>query len=125
MPLPFPQNNTCDIYRFGAASPPAAPSVAGVACLLLASYERREEAGEGDVNNVHFTHVMLVDVSVDIRDAMNNFASGATADTIYVPDKNGTPFLVICVERLGRGTLQDRKRVYLDRKRPTWPTDNL
>ena len=121
MPLPFPQNNTCDIYRTGIM-PPAAPSVAGVACQLTASYERRTEAGEGDAAGIRFSHTLLVEVSVDIRDAMNNFAAGGTADTIYVPDKNGTPFFVICVERLGRGTLQDRKRVYLDRSRPTWPT---
>ena len=124
MPLSFTPNNTCDIYRTGT-SPPAAPAVAGVACWLDASYDRRSETGEGDTNNLRFTHLMIVDVSVDIRDAMNNFVAGSTADTVYVPDKNGTPFVVVFVERLGRGSPADRKRVYLNRRLPTWPTDNL
>lgn len=124
MPLPFPQNNTCDIYRFGV-TPPAAPTVAGVPCLLLPGYERRAETGEGDAASLRFTHTMLVEVSVDVRDAMGNFTVGANPDTLYVPDKTGTPFLIVFVERLGLGTPLDRKRVYLDRKKPTWPTDNL
>lgn len=124
MPLPFFPNNTCDIYHSGV-SPPAAPSVAGVACLLIPGFDRRTETGEGDAATLRFTHTMLVDLLIDIRDAFNNFGVGATADTIYVPDKNGTPFLVVFVERLGRGTAHDYKQVYLDRKRPTWPTDNL
>jgi hypothetical protein len=42
-----------------------------------------------------------------------------------VPDSTGTAFLVKFVERVGYGTPNDHKRVYLDRAGPTWPTNNL
>jgi hypothetical protein len=44
---------------------------------------------------------------------------------VYLPDKNGTAFRVMFVERVNRGLASDHKRVYLDRLLPTWPTNDL
>jgi hypothetical protein len=49
-------------------------------------------------------------------------------DIVYAPNKNGTPFYVVFVERVGKGTPFDHKRVYLQRCAGTvvpWPTSNL
>jgi hypothetical protein len=126
MGLPVPANTTCDIYR-GGTGPPAAPAVAGVACYLSVDYERRMETGESMSTTLRYTHVMLVDVSVDIRDGMSNYSNtSGNCDLVYVPDKNGTKFQVNFVERHNRGNLQvDHKRVFLDRALPTWPTNNI
>jgi hypothetical protein len=105
--------------------PPAAPSVAAVPCCLTASYHKALEKGEGDGATLRFTHVLLVNVSVDIRDNYNLGGVGFFADSVYVPDQNGTRFTVIFVERKLRGTAADHKKVYLARKVPTYPTTNL
>jgi hypothetical protein len=42
-----------------------------------------------------------------------------------VPDQNGTPFYVIFIEMVNKGTANVVKRVYLDRRAPTWPTNNI
>jgi hypothetical protein len=124
MALPVSANTTCDIYRAGRA-PPAAPDVAGVKCFLSADYSRRMETGEGDPSSYHYTHTMLVDSGTDVRDALANFTQPGVGDSVYVPDQTGTPFVVRCVERCGRGTGMDLKKVYLDRRLPSWPTNNL
>jgi hypothetical protein len=49
-------------------------------------------------------------------------------DIAYNPNKNGTPFYVVFVERVGKGTPIDHKRVYLQRgPGPVvpWPTNDL
>jgi hypothetical protein len=125
MSLPLPGNTSCDVYRFGNA-PPASPDVAGVAGQLSADYERRMETGESEVAAVRYTHVLLVDLQADLRSGTGSaYTAPLNGDTVYVPDKNGTPFRVVFVERKGRGTAFDHKRVYLDRRAPTWPTSNL
>ena len=124
MPLPFAANTTCDIYRSGN-SPPAAPDVAAVACHLKACYSAGLERGEGDGVDKKFTHVLLVDYPTDIRDDWDNETVGNNADTVYVPDKNGVSFRVIFVEFWMPGTPLRHKRVYLARKLPTWPTNQL
>jgi hypothetical protein len=118
--LPIPANTTCDIYRAGRA-PPDAPDLQGVPIYLKPDYSRRMESGEGDTVAYHFTHIGLVDTSVDIRDSFNLGPSGIN-DTCYVPDRNGTPFGVRFVE-----TTDKCKRVYLDRGQPRlgWPSNNL
>jgi hypothetical protein len=125
--LPIAANTTCDIYRSGN-SPPAAPDVAGVAIYLTGNYERRMETGEGEtVSAWRYTHVAAIPDATDVRDGTTAFFNNAPAfqDTIYVPDKNGTAFIVRWVERKNRGSALAHKRVYLDRKAPTWPTSNL
>lgn len=123
--LPLPPNTTCDIYRAGSA-PPAAPSVAGVPCHLTSAFARGLETGEGDARATYrFSHILLVDVSVDIRDDFDTGTIGANFDTVYIPDKNGTAFRVRFVERRLRGTDKDHKKVYLARETPSWPTTDL
>ena len=126
MTMPVAPNTTCDIYRNGN-NPPAAPNVAAVACHLRPDWRAGQEHGDRATLPVGFcwTHVLLVDVSVDIRDAYAGALAFMQQDSIYVPDKNGTGFKVVFVERVFRGQTQDHKRVYLDRAVPTWPTNEL
>jgi hypothetical protein len=124
MSLPIPTNTTCDVYRSGN-NPPAAPDVAAVPCRLEGSYARRMGRGEGMVAGYRFTHVMLVDPAADIRDALADYNVGANADTVYVPDRNGTPFRVVFVEVRQRGHAAAVRKVYLDRGTPHWPTNEL
>src|SRR5262245_7786496 len=118
---PFPTNTTCDIYRTGTG-PPATPAVAAVPCLLPANYQKRSEGGEGDATALRYTHTLEVPYDTDVRDSLSNFTAGGTADTVYVPDKNGTGIRVICVQILDHGLPTKRKRVYADRLKPTYPT---
>src|SRR5690242_4039234 len=124
MSLPVAANTTCDIYRVGK-SPPAAPDVPGVPCFLRPDWRAGQDNGDRAAvpNSLTWTHVLLVDVSVDIRDRYLGALGDAPQDSVYVPDQNGTQFFVTFVERIGRGTSLDHKRVYLDRATPTWPTD--
>jgi hypothetical protein len=111
----FPPNTTCDIYRTGNA-PPAAPDVAGVQCYL-------EERGRNIKPTAAFkySHIMHVAKNVDIRDGYN----ATQLDSVYIPDKTGTQYVVILATRTGLGTSVDHKVVYLDRQKPTWPSDNV
>jgi hypothetical protein len=126
MSLPVPPNTTCDIYRVGNA-PPAAPDVAAVACHLRPDWLGGQESGDRAlaVALVTWTHILLVDVAVDIRDAYTGGLAAAEQDSVYIPDKNGTRFKVAFSERVFRGQTQDHKRVYLDRQTPTWPTNEV
>jgi hypothetical protein len=124
MSLPIPANTTCDIYRTGTR-PPASPSVSGVPCYLQSDWRGGNEGGDRAVNALSWTHIMLVDVSVDIRDAYTGQMTSTIQDTVFVPDQTGTAFNVIFVERLQRGTAQEHKRVFLDRQTPSWPTNEL
>jgi len=137
MSLPVTPNTTCDIYRLGAA-PPGPPSVPGVRCHLKGDWRGGQEAGDrlrsdglapptSVSNTFQWTHVALMDASVDIRDAYTGAGNPfAGQDTLFVPDKTGTKFQVVFVERVGRGTAFDYKRVFLDRTpMPGWPTDNV
>lgn len=123
MSLPLPANTTCDIYR-NANSPPAAPDVAAVRAHLRPDFAQGREAGEG-ASDVAWTHVLLVETAVDVRDGWQATGIFLGHDLVWVPDKNGTKFLVAFVERVGRGTPQDHKRVYLKRDTAPWPTNEL
>ncbi len=124
MSLPISTNTTCDIYRTGV-SPPSSPATAGVPCVLQPDWRGGNEAGDREVNTLAWTHVMLVDVSVDIRDAYTGHMTSTLQDTIYVPDQSGTAFNVMFIERVQRGTPQEHLRVFLDRQTPSWPTNEL
>src|SRR5947209_1912406 len=110
-------NTTCDVYR-ATRSPPAAPDVAGVKCYL-------EPRGRSTLTTNNYTHVLRVNVTVDLRDGSGGLNQGTNPDKVYVPDKNGTPFTVILVRRVGRGTNLDHLEALLNRAGPTWPTSNL
>lgn len=123
MALPVQPNTTLDIYR-NANDPPAAPDVAGVSGLLRPAYHAGSEASER-TGGTAWTHVLLVDSSIDIRDGYVNGTPLAGAfDKVYVPDRNGTPFRVIFVELI-RLKLAEHKRVYLQRAALSWPTEHL
>ncbi len=122
MALPMTPNTTCDIYR-STHSPPAAPDVAGVKCFLRASNRH-------SINTLYHTHVLYVDVTVDIRDGYATVVPtqnvGTANDTVFIPDKNSaTTFSVAEVRRVGRGTPLDHKRVYLLRQKVTYPSNDL
>jgi hypothetical protein len=120
MGVPLPANNTCDIYRSGS-SPPSPPATAGAPCCLQCDFRAGQEAGDRQNDTLTWTHIMLIDGSVDIRDGYIGKSTFVEQDTVFVPDQTGTQFTVIFVEHVGSGS----KRVYLDRRAPTWPTDNL
>jgi hypothetical protein len=124
MALPLGANTTCDIYRFGRA-PPLAPDVAGVPCFLVPMFGQAKEHGEGDTPTGKYTHLLLVDVGVDVRDGYALGIFGSSYDSVWVPDKNGTGFRVAFVGRALRGTGQDHKRAYLARKQPAWPSSEV
>jgi hypothetical protein len=119
MALPY-TNTTCDIYRAGNA-PPAAPDVPGVKCAL-------EPMGQSTLTTENYSHVLLVSPTTDIRDDLSStFTAGINADSVYVPNKNGTKFQVILVRRRGRGTALDHKYVLLNRVQGgvNWPTNDV
>jgi hypothetical protein len=121
MPLPIPTNTTCDIYRTGH-SPPAAPDVAGVAIVLQAAPENLKTTwAAGQAPAAVYDYIALMPLSTDIRD---NAGSSTGTDQIYVPNKNGTQFLSIWVERVAHAT-GDYLQVFLIRGTTTFPTDNV
>jgi hypothetical protein len=84
-------------------------------------YRRAAEAGESRGAGDRYDYVLLLDVSVDVRDGYN-VGSVAQADKVYIPDQDGVKFWVRFVERRGRGTPLDHKRAYLCRDAVNWPT---
>jgi|SRR6516165_11565260 hypothetical protein len=116
MALPVATNVTFDIFHNGGG-PSGTPDVAGAAGYLT------PVANVTTLIDGLYSHILLVDLSVDVRDPFN--AGPAVSDNIYIPDKNGTPFSTYLVQRVGQGTRNDHKRCFLLRKQPTWPTNNL
>lgn len=116
MAVPLPPNITFDLFHNGGG-PAGTPDVAGAVGYLFPI---------GNVTtllNALYTHMLLVDLSVDVRDL---FGGGpASTDNVYIPDKTGTPFSVYLVQRVNKGARNDHKRCFLLRKQPTWPTNNL
>lgn len=127
MSLPVPSNTTCDVYHVGSPLPPASPDVAGVSAYLMPDFRSGSEQSEGVTDDaLRWTHVLLVDVDTDIRDAYSFGVIGAGGyDKVYVPDRSGTTFNVVFVERVARGLASDHKRVFLNRGAPTWPTNEV
>jgi hypothetical protein len=124
MTVPY-ANTTCDIYRHGN-TPPSAPDVPGVVCAL-------EPKGQSTLTTPDYTHVLLVSPTTDIRDDFSpgTLTAGPNADTVWIPNKNGTSFTVILVRRKARGTTMDHKQVLLMREKGSgspsvpWPTNDL
>jgi hypothetical protein len=118
--MPIAPNTTCDVYRTGN-TPPAAPDIAGVNCHLMGAFAKGVEAGEGDAaNTMRFTHIMYIERDTDVRDDYTAGVVMTGGDNVYVPDQNGTRFIVSFVNIRG-----DTRVVYLQRQLPTWPTNNL
>ncbi len=110
-------NTTCDIYRNGNI-PPATPDVAGVKVALIprSTNIKPTAAGIGQ-----YSHLMMVPIGTDIRDV----GSVGGPDTVWIPNKTGTPFVVVWVARKGQGTALDCLEALLMRQNPTYPTNNL
>jgi hypothetical protein len=113
-PLPMTFTTTCDIYRVGT-NPPSAPAVSGVKCHLEGRFRNIKTAAT-------YTHIMYVPIDTDIRDG---FGGGTQNDSLYVPDKSGTQFKTVFVERIRWGAGNDYLRVYLTRQIPAFPTNQL
>src|SRR5438034_751114 len=121
MALPIQPNTTCDIYRAGTA-PPAAPAVAGVACFLQPDWRGGQEHGDRGTQLV-WTHLLLVDAGVDIRDAYTGAMTRVNQDAVYIPDKNGTAFTVAFIERVHRNLAErsEERRVGKECRSRWWP----
>src|SRR5262249_35412716 len=118
-PIPTPP---CDIYRAGNG-PPSAPDVAGVPCHL-------GPKGQSTLTTLSYTHLLLVDATVDLRDDLpgGTLSYGPNADRVFLPDPNGTEFRVLLVRPVGRGTGADHKQALLMRVpggAVPWQTDNV
>src|SRR5262245_49635206 len=129
-------NVLIDIWRGVNISnlvPTGSPDVSQVPGLLQPSMEG---TGRGNYAAlIRFTHTVTVPLDTDIRDAYNSVQNALTianADTVVVYDSQDatkkTPFAVMWVEVVGRGTANVVKKAYLDRFQPsTWsgPIDSL
>lgn len=111
MPFPLPFNITCDVYR-ATNAPPAPPDVAGVRGHLQ---ERSQNLKTGAYA---YNYMLAVPLGTDIRNQ-------GTGDFVYVPDKNGTKFTVIWVERVPAGGGNDYRMCYLLRSTTNFPTDQV
>ena len=125
MAVPVAPNTTCDIFRAGVFPPGGSPAVVGVPGFLKGDWRAGQEAGDRNVTELTWTHILLIDAGVDIRDGYTGASSLAQQDTVYIPDHTGTQFKVIFIERVQQGTPHEHKRVYLDRQTPTWPTNAI
>src|SRR5207302_10314995 len=94
---------------------PAAPDQQSIQAHLEAEFEMATQHAHTDAN-FRWTHRLYVQDSEDVRDTWPS----APANKVYIPDKTGTPFLVVFVEVLNRNTPQQYKRVFLKRMAPTW-----
>ena len=115
MPLPIPPNVMFVVLRTGFAPTPARPG------FLDSAYE----AGATGVPWMRYTHVLLADPSVDVRDAFNDFDTPGTPDQIATPDASGTTWDVVFVDRPQRGQAAAVVRIFLCRRLPTYPTQEV
>jgi len=112
---------TCDIFRAGAGSAAAT----NVPCQLVPDFNRGRQHFSGEVNA--YTHYLIIDAAVDIRDGSTGIATNnpANADTVKIPGNgaaSAVSYTVIYVEYHNRGATGEHKRVYLNRGTPSWPT---
>jgi hypothetical protein len=112
---------TCDIYRNNPHAGGATPDVTAVPCQLVSDY------GHGTLQRAtgmkSWTHYLLLDTAVDLRDGYqgNQLWNYPNADTVVIPTGGLTVYAVVFVEIIGRGSIGEHKRAYLDRQTPTWP----
>lgn len=123
MPLPIAANVRFAIYR-ATDPPPADPAATDVPGYLEGAYDEGLEKAES-LPAFRYTHLLLVDGDVDLRDDFRTFGVSDDRDVIYIPDASGTPFEVVFVERPFRGGAIDVRRVFLNRRLPPWPTSDL
>src|SRR5947209_16154191 len=83
MPIPFPTNDTCDIYRFGH-SPPSAPDVPGVAVHVIGRFRNIKA---NFLPQLAYDHILLMPLGTDVRDAWDG-VNANNGDVLYLPNKN-------------------------------------
>src|SRR5262245_22521307 len=123
LPVAGHEASTGDIYRSGN-TPPAAPDVAGINVSIC----RVGCSGGCDNSGFQYTHIIHVPPTIDIRDRYSvtgTTISQVNPDSIWIPDKNGGEYYVRYVQREGKGTPNDNKKCFIQRRAPTWPTDDL
>ena len=108
-------NTTCDYFEGSHQPGTNAPDIGQLQAHLDGDFMR----GNLGVEKLRWTHVLLVrgDVAINV--------SGLPANRVYVPDLGGTCFEVVFVELENRGRAGSFKRVYLERKSITWPSEEL
>lgn len=135
MTLPLPPNCTFDVYRGYSAShpynPPSLPAALVGQQGVLRHHVRNGRFGyvlSGEVKLYH-TSVLFVSVGTDVRSQYNseqNTFSESGGDTVMVYDYpvpgTCTAFVVVMVQRVGRGGAGDYLRCYLDRAQPWYKT---
>jgi hypothetical protein len=117
--LPIPTNTTCDIYWQGH-SPPAAPDVAGVSVCLIFRPRNIKQTPTGVSVGWTYDYICYLPLGTDVRDT----GGASSYPLLCVPNKNGTQFSIIWVERtpLPGG---DCLTAYLRRGTTTFPTDQV
>jgi hypothetical protein len=115
MSLSIPPNVTFVVLRTGFAPSAAQPG------FLDSAYE----AGATGVAGFRYTHVLLADPGVDVRDGFNDFGTPSAADQVAVPDASGSAWDVVFVDRPQAGMPSDVVRVFLCRRLPPYPTQEL
>ena len=111
----FLPNTTCDYFEDGHLPETDSPDLAAVPIFLDGDFMR----GNLGIDKLRWTHLLQVGGNVEI------LAADAPANRVYVPNKEGTCFEIVFVEVLERGKANSFKRVYLERKSITWPSEQL
>ena len=111
----FLPNTTCDYFEDGHLPETDPPDLAAVPIFLDGDFMR----GNLGIDKLRWTHLLQVGGNVEI------LAADAPANRVYVPNKEGTCFEIVFVEVLERGKASSFKRVYLERKSITWPSEQL
>ena len=111
----FLPNTTCDYFEDGHLPETDPPDLAAVPIFLDGDFMR----GNLGIDKLRWTHLLQVGGNVEI------LAADAPANRVYVPNTEGTCFEIVFVEVLERGKANSFKRVYLERKSITWPSEQL
>jgi len=111
----FLPNTTCDYFKDGHLPETDPPDLTAVPIFLDGDFMR----GNLGIDKLRWTHLLKVRANVEI------LAADSPANHVYVPNKEGTCFEIVFVEVLERGKAASFKRVYLERKSITWPSEQL
>ncbi len=133
MALLVPTNVSVSIYRTANA---AAPYTLGALSATVNGYLKPavQNGRFGSASWLKWTHILLLQPTIDIRDAYNSqldpARNNAAGDTVILEDSTTlttrVAFYVVFVEVVSRGTPAAHQRAYLDRFAPnTWPTNAL
>lgn len=94
---------------------------------LRPAYPEGLEHGEAGSSTLKYSHVLIVDNAIDIRDGYSYGSIGAGQDTIHIPNSSDplkVAYLVIFVELAGI-SYAPPKRVYLQRQNVPTGSANL